>query len=125
VSVFQAPIPYPTARSGTLSEIFVSSLSSICGSLLQPFTSTSFSNIINESLGKGELCKPGRRIPRSPATEKTPTPLTTEPPKSIEETIRCRAYELYEARGREDGRDLEDWLRAEAEIRGKAARVAA
>lgn len=29
----------------------------------------------------------------------------------------CRlAYELYEARGRGDGHDLEDWLRAEAEI---------
>jgi hypothetical protein len=61
----------------------------------------------------------------SPATEKTPTPLTTEPPKNIEETIRCRAYELYEARGREDGSDLEDWLRAEAEITGRAAKVAA
>ena len=27
-----------------------------------------------------------------------------------------RAYQLYEARGREDGRDVEDWLRAEEEI---------
>ena len=29
-----------------------------------------------------------------------------------------RAYRLYEARGRVDGRDLEDWLRAEKELRG-------
>jgi DUF2934 family protein len=28
-----------------------------------------------------------------------------------------RAYELYVARGGEDGRDLEDWLTAERELR--------
>ena len=36
-----------------------------------------------------------------------------------EEAIRRRAYELYEERGRQDGRAEEDWLRAEAEIAGK------
>lgn len=34
----------------------------------------------------------------------------------IEERIRRRAYELYERRGREDGHETEDWLRAEAEL---------
>ena len=33
-----------------------------------------------------------------------------------EELIRLRAYRFYEDRGCEDGYDLEDWLRAEAEI---------
>jgi hypothetical protein len=32
------------------------------------------------------------------------------------EKVRRRAYELYEARGREDGHDVEDWLQAEAEV---------
>lgn len=32
------------------------------------------------------------------------------------EQIRRRAYELYESRGQENGRDVEDWLQAEAEI---------
>ncbi len=32
--------------------------------------------------------------------------------------IRCRAYALYEERGRQDGYDMQDWLRAEAEING-------
>ena len=32
------------------------------------------------------------------------------------EQIRRRAYELYEARGREDGHAVEDWLQAEGEI---------
>jgi Protein of unknown function (DUF2934) len=31
--------------------------------------------------------------------------------------IARRAYELFEARGGRDGQDLDDWLRAEAELR--------
>lgn len=30
--------------------------------------------------------------------------------------VRCRAYELYEKRGRADGHTLEDWVQAEDEI---------
>ncbi len=41
------------------------------------------------------------------------------------EQIRCRAYKLYEERGREDGHELEDWLRVEAELIGRPARTAA
>ncbi len=33
-----------------------------------------------------------------------------------EEDTRLRAYELYEARGREHGRDIDDWERAEREL---------
>ena len=42
-----------------------------------------------------------------------------------EQLIRCRAYELYEDRGREDSHDVEDWLRAEAEITSRAQSTAA
>lgn len=42
-------------------------------------------------------------------------------PRGTEEDIRARAYELFEARGREEGHELEDWLRAEAEISGHRA----
>jgi Protein of unknown function (DUF2934) len=34
----------------------------------------------------------------------------------LENKIRLRARQLYEERGRIDGRALEDWLKAEAEI---------
>jgi hypothetical protein len=34
----------------------------------------------------------------------------------IQEQIRERAYEIYEARGREDGHDLEDWFLAQSEV---------
>lgn len=36
----------------------------------------------------------------------------------IEETIRNRAYELFEQRGYEHGHDLDDWLQAKADILG-------
>lgn len=36
----------------------------------------------------------------------------------LEEQIRHRAYEVYEARGRGDGHALDDWLEAKAEILG-------
>jgi hypothetical protein len=37
-------------------------------------------------------------------------------PTAAEEQIRFRAYQLYEERGKIDGFELDDWLRAEAEI---------
>lgn len=59
----------------------------------------------------------------NPKTKRTPT-LITDTPQNIEERIRRRAYELYEARGREHGHDWEDWFRAESEIKGKVAKAA-
>jgi hypothetical protein len=41
---------------------------------------------------------------------------------ALEVRIRCRAYELYERRGRADGCDLEDWLQAEAELLSERAK---
>src|SRR5437660_12274311 len=43
----------------------------------------------------------------------------------IEEEIRQRAYELFEARGGQDGYELEDWLHAEEEITGRKSDAAA
>ena len=43
----------------------------------------------------------------------------------VEERIRSRAYDLYQARGAADGNDVEDWLQAEQEIRGTNANKAA
>ena len=36
-----------------------------------------------------------------------------------EDSIRQRAYELYEERGFEHGHDMDDWLQAEAEVMSK------
>jgi len=42
-----------------------------------------------------------------------------------EQEIRRRAYALYEESGCEDGRDVDDWLRAEAEVNATAQKAAA
>lgn len=50
-------------------------------------------------------------------TVKRPDPRRKTPdPAALEDQIRRRAFELYEARGCQDGHGLEDWLRAESEI---------
>jgi len=35
--------------------------------------------------------------------------------EDLTERIRLRAYDLYEARGKQDGHELDDWLLAESE----------
>jgi hypothetical protein len=60
------------------------------------------------------------------ATKKQPTTGISElQDLELEYQIRLRAYQLYEARGRKDGHELEDWLRAEEEITQKKARTIA
>jgi hypothetical protein len=46
-------------------------------------------------------------------------------PPETEDQIRSRAYELYEARDRIDGQDLDDWLQAEAQVIGRREKLAA
>lgn len=58
---------------------------------------------------------------RKTAVKKTtvkpaPAPETQE---SLYERIAKKAYEIYESRGREVGRDFEHWLEAEKIIKGK------
>jgi hypothetical protein len=59
---------------------------------------------------------------------KPPTlgPKSDEPTVLIpmERQIQQRAYELYKRRGRTDGYDLDDWLQAESEIKGRQAKAA-
>jgi len=50
---------------------------------------------------------------------KTAGPKKAAPAPSLpelEEKVRQRAYELYLERGREEGHEAEDWIRAEAEV---------
>jgi hypothetical protein len=39
----------------------------------------------------------------------------------LRDEVACRAHELYLRRGREHGKDVEDWLKAERELRDKPA----
>ena len=60
---------------------------------------------------------------------KTASDSTTKPDEGslelTEDIIRVRAYRFFEKRGYEHGHDLEDWLRAEAEIVGRKPATAA
>ncbi len=61
-------------------------------------------------------------MPQHP--EKHPQLIHSDP-QQVEEAIRTRAYELYEERGRDDGHELEDWLRAEQEVTTRKIRTTA
>jgi HSP20 family protein len=61
--------------------------------------------------------------PASLRSKRAATPLPIVSPdelfakaKNLIDSIAVRAYEFFESRGREHGRDWEDWFRAEAEL---------
>ena len=56
---------------------------------------------------------------RAAGQEFSQAPTTKNPSR---EEIARRAYELYVARGRTDGHEMDDWIRAESELSGKAHR---
>jgi HSP20 family molecular chaperone IbpA len=60
--------------------------------------------------------------------QRTPVPIGTgavlgDMAREVRESVGRRAYEFYAARGYQDGRDLEDWLRAETELTGIEAQI--
>ena len=58
--------------------------------------------------------------PKKPVESTKPKEIPTQ--TDLDETIRRRAYEIYQARGSEDGHDLDHWLEAESEIRAQQMR---
>jgi hypothetical protein len=56
------------------------------------------------------------------AKQRPPRTVASDP-QEVEQQIRQRSFELYEERGREAGHEVDDWLRAEAEITGKKVRA--
>ena len=49
-------------------------------------------------------------------SKQTTSQLLAEKMTCLLNNVRDRAYELFERRGRDDGYDLDDWLRAETEL---------
>jgi len=45
-------------------------------------------------------------------------------PDPLEDTIRNRAFEIYEQHGKHDGQELDDWLEAEREVLEAVAKAA-
>jgi hypothetical protein len=53
-----------------------------------------------------------------PGSEKTGSAEQASKGAQAQDRIARRAYELYEQRGRQEGRALEDWLKAERQLVG-------
>ena len=71
---------------------------------------------------KGEA-KPEANAEPKAETKAEPKPeAKTETPSDLTPRIAKRAYELYEQRGRQDGRAVQDWEQAEREIRKDEAK---
>jgi len=64
-----------------------------------------------------------KTTPKMAAPQRT-TKQAAKPTDGLRDKIRRRAYELYEQRGKEDGRDLDDWLQAESDVTQKKAKTA-
>lgn len=58
------------------------------------------------------------------ANAKAQTRKETIPTVDIDERIRQRAFELFQLRGCQDGRDFDDWMQAEAEVLGRPQKLA-
>jgi hypothetical protein len=48
------------------------------------------------------------------------TQQTAQGQRETEQFIRRRAHELYLSRGQQPGHEMDDWLQAERELKGKA-----
>ena len=87
--------------------------------LTQPIWSTFLLVHPNWEVDVHDLRTSTKQKPTTPASAKSTPPKVTFLPDQVplHDRIRERAYELYESRGREHGKDEQDWLRAEQEIR--------
>jgi len=56
------------------------------------------------------------RIPAAPTRTRLQPSVATPEQRPDSASVTQRAYELFLARGREHGCDLDDWLRAEREL---------
>jgi hypothetical protein len=56
------------------------------------------------------------------ATGEIPNPVESLAATPTHDEIARRAYQLFEEHGREHGRDLEDWLQAEHDLRQRMVR---
>lgn len=63
------------------------------------------------------MAKKGNREKTLSAAADRPSRVPTDGPSSVAtHDVARRAYQLYLAREREDGHDLDDWLQAEREL---------
>ena len=73
------------------------------------------------TVNRATLAKPAATSHAGPGSEKTgPAEQAALRAEVHQGLVAQCAYELYEQRGRQEGRDLEDWLNAESQLLGRA-----
>ena len=73
------------------------------------------------TVNRATPAKPAATSHAGPGSEKTgPAERAARRAEVHQGLVAQRAYELYEQRGRQEGRDLEDWLNAESQLLGRA-----
>ena len=73
------------------------------------------------TVNRATPAKPAATSHAGPGSEKTgPAEQAARRTEVHQGLVAQRAYELYEERGRQEGRDLEDWLNAESQLLGSA-----
>jgi len=81
----------------------------------------------NKSKGKNEKVAPmpAAKAPPPPPPAKPVTktaPTATKAYQPTPEEIQTRAFEIYVSEGCKEGSDLENWLRAEKDLRARGSR---
>lgn len=82
----------------------------------------------NKSKGKFEKTAPAPAAkappapPAPPAKPVKPAPTPAKGHEPTNEEIQTRAFEIYVSEGCKEGSDLENWLRAEKELRARSSR---
>ena len=69
---------------------------------------------------KSEKAPPPKPVAKAPTPMPPAKPMKAHEP--TQEEIRARAYEIYLSEGCKEGSDLENWARAEKELRSKGGR---
>lgn len=76
----------------------------------------------NKSKGKNEKVAPMPAAKAPPAKPAKPAPVATKAYEPTSEEIQTRAFEIYLSEGCKEGSDLDNWLRAEKELRARGSR---
>jgi hypothetical protein len=97
-----------SGETGCSADTVITVLEMDCDGCKLDFNEATFHIHLSHSKGKGEFKM--KRIEQERPNQLRPIPI------NLQEEVRRRAYELYQERGNKEGSELEDWLRAEAEV---------
>ena len=76
----------------------------------------------NEKAAPAPVAKAPAPAAKAPAPAAKAAPAAGKPYTPTQEEIQTRAFEIYVSEGCKEGSDLENWLRAEKDLRARGSR---